>query len=605
MALPLHARLRARHRLRRSLALWYHRDYFPPVLDHIRPAVMPLDRAERALGLLAADGLLRRGDLRTPPLASFGELAATHTDAYLETVHRPETLARIFGLEAAEVVVDALLGSQRRAAGGTLAAARAVARGERAVAFNLGGGFHHAEPAQGGGFCVFNDVAVAVGVLRREGFTDPVAVVDLDFHQGNGTAAALSADPRALTFSIQGSTWVALPAPRNVEVALPAGTGDAAYLDALERTLPPLLERHRPRLVFYVAGNDVLAGDRLGGFKLSLDGLFERDRRVATWTRQHDAGLVVVLGGGYGPDAWRGSARFLRWLLTGAGAPVTSEPPDLHARFHAVARGLSPPDEPLGLSEGELMDQLTGYQVGGMLLLGVYSAHAVEFTLERHGVLEAVRQRGFAEPRVSLDASDPAHQIVRVHGRKPGFPESLLLELVVRRRRLPARPQAPDLDMLAIEWLLLQDPTASFRSSRPAMPGQKHPGLGLAGPVVAMLVDACRRLELGGLLATPARYANAVVGARWFRFLDPEAEGRMAALRQVLAGRSLEQAAELMEAGALRTRAGEPVRFEPADQVLPLHPALLSYFDSPEYGQALEGERRRLLDAGLQVVAPA
>jgi hypothetical protein len=431
-------------------------------------------------------------------------------------------------------------------------------------------------------------------------------VVGLDFHQGNGTSAALAADPRALTYSIQGSTWITLPSPQNVEVALPAGTGDAAYLEALQRTLPPLLERHRPRLVFYVAGNDVLAGDALGNFALSLEGLFARDRLVATWARQHGAGMIVVLGGGYGPDAWRGSARFLRWLLAGSASPVSSEPPDLRARFLAVARGLSPPDEPLSLSEGELMDQLTGYQVGGMLLLGAYSASAVEYRLERHGVLEALRRRGFAEPRVSLDAADPAHQVVRVHGRKPGFPEALLLELVVRRRRLPARPGAPaDLDMLAIEWLLLQDPTASFSRSRPPMPGQKHPGLGLAGRVVETLAQAARRLELGGLLATPARYANAVVGARWFRFLEPEAEGRMAALRQVLAGRSLDEAAALMEAGAVRTRSGEPVRFEPADQVLPLHPALLAYFNSPAYAQALEREWRRLNEAGLQVVPPA
>jgi acetoin utilization deacetylase AcuC-like enzyme len=594
---PWHARLRARYRLRRTLGLWYHRDYAPEALRSTRRLALPLDRVDRCVGLLAREGLLRRGDLRPAPPASFGELEAAHARAYLETVTEPETLGRIFGLEPSEVPVDALLSAQRRAVGGTLAAARAVARGERTLGFNLGGGFHHAEPEQGSGFCVFNDVTVAVAVLRREGFAGPVAVVDLDYHQGNGTAAAFSADPSVLTYSIQGSTWSRLEAPQNVEVSLPSGTGDPAYLEALHRTLPPVLERHRPRLVFYVAGNDVLAGDALGDFSLSLDGLFARDRMVVESVRRLGAAMVVVMGGGYGPDAWRGSARFLRWLLTGSRAPVPSEAPDVRASFEAVARL----DDSVGLrlSEAEIMGQLTGYQVGGMLLLGFFSAHGVEYALERYGVMDALRRRGFHDLRVTLDASDPAHQVVRVYGRR--VEEALLLELVVRRRRLPSVPGLPEgIEMLAVEWLLLQDPTASFTPSRPAMPGQKHPGLGLGATVIEMLVQACRRLDLGGLLATPARYANAVVGSRWFRFLDPRVEGRMVALQKVLADRSLEEAARLMEAGSVRTREG-PLRWEPADQALPLHPGLVACFESGDYRRARDEEARRLLDAGLEV----
>jgi hypothetical protein len=176
------------------------------------------------------------------------------------------------------------------------------------------------------------------------------------------------------------------------------------------------------------------------------------------------------------------------------------------------------------------------------------------------------------------------------------------MELVVRRRRLPARSGLPEgLEMLAVEWLLLQDPTAGFTPARPAMPGQKHPGLGLAPAVIEMLVEACRPLDLAGLLATPARYANAFLGGRWFHFLDAKVEGRLAALQEVLAGRSLREAAALMEAGAVRTRDGAAVRWEPADQVLPLHPALQAYFESVDYTGARDEERRRLLEAGLHV----
>jgi hypothetical protein len=174
------------------------------------------------------------------------------------------------------------------------------------------------------------------------------------------------------------------------------------------------------------------------------------------------------------------------------------------------------------------------------------------------------------------------------------------MELVVRRRRLPARNGIPEgLEMLAVEWLLLQDPTASFTPARPAMPGQKHPGLGLAPAVIEMLAQTARRLDLAGLLATPARYANALLGGQWFRFLDPKVEGRLAALRQVLAGRSLREAAALMEAGAVRTGDGVAVLWEPADQALPLHPGLQAYFESADYAAARDQETRRLIEAGL------
>jgi hypothetical protein len=174
------------------------------------------------------------------------------------------------------------------------------------------------------------------------------------------------------------------------------------------------------------------------------------------------------------------------------------------------------------------------------------------------------------------------------------------MELVVRRRRLaPREGITGGLDLLAVEWLLLQDPTAQFTEARPAMPGQKHPGLGLAPAVMDMLAAAARQLGLAGLVASPARYPNAMLGGRWFRFLDPRVEGRLAALRRVLAGRSLAEAAALMESGGVRLGDGSPVPWEPADQVLPLHPGLLAYFDSEGYAAARDAEARRLVEAGL------
>ena len=176
--------------------------------------------------------------------------------------------------------------------GGTLAAAEdALATG---FGGNLAGGTHHAFYSEGAGFCVFNDIAVAIRQFGRR-----TAVIDLDVHQGDGTAAIFDGDCRVLTVSLHGRNNFPFRKQRSgIDIALPDGTGDAEYLERLAGVLPRVAE-FGPEIVFYQSGVDTLAGDRLGRMALSSEGLRERDRKVFEWARQAGLPIVVTLGGGY------------------------------------------------------------------------------------------------------------------------------------------------------------------------------------------------------------------------------------------------------------------------------------------------------------------
>jgi acetoin utilization deacetylase AcuC-like enzyme len=192
----------------------------------------------------------------------------------------------------------------RASVGGTVAAARAALRDGLGV--QLAGGTHHAFGDRGEGFCVYNDLVVAARALLSEGAVGRVLIVDLDVHQGNGTADLCAGDPRVVTFSLHAArNYPFVKARSDLDVPLADGVGDRGYLDALAGTLPPLLRRTRPGLVLLQGGVDVLAGDRFGRLRLTVDGVVERERRVATWCRDAGVPLATTLGGGYQADPAR------------------------------------------------------------------------------------------------------------------------------------------------------------------------------------------------------------------------------------------------------------------------------------------------------------
>ena len=236
------------------------------------------------------------------PRASEAELLRVHTPDYVRGIANgtvPPAVMREIGFPWSEAMAE----RARRSVGATVAAARSALR--HGIGANLAGGTHHAYADKGGGFCVFNDVAVAARVLQaqhqRDGQALQVAVIDLDVHQGNGTARIFQDDASVFTLSLHGEkNFPFRKEAGDLDVGLPDGTGDADYLAALDAGLLQLDRRCKPQLVFFLAGADPHEGDRLGRLKLSFQGMQSRDQRVLDWCLSRRVPLVLLMAGGYG-----------------------------------------------------------------------------------------------------------------------------------------------------------------------------------------------------------------------------------------------------------------------------------------------------------------
>ncbi|HWE25873.1 MAG TPA: histone deacetylase [Myxococcales bacterium] len=248
---------------------------------------------ERLLG----EGTLRAHDLVASQPVALDALLLAHDRDYVESVvsgELGEDAVRRLGFPWSEDLVK----RSRASVYGTVAAARAAL--SEGVAGNLAGGTHHAFADHGEGYCVFNDHAVAIRLLQMEGSIDRAAVMDLDVHQGNGTAALFSGDDSVVTFSMHGARNYPFRKQRSsLDVELPDGCQDAEYLSLLARHLPDVLDGARADIVFYQGGVDPLAQDALGRLRLTHEGLRTRDRMVLTAARDRGIAVVLTLGGGY------------------------------------------------------------------------------------------------------------------------------------------------------------------------------------------------------------------------------------------------------------------------------------------------------------------
>jgi len=246
---------------------------------------------------LLADGAATAEDFVPPVPATREELSRAHTEDYLRKIDDDSfSMSERLQLEIplSEEVRDAMF----LCCGGTLLTCRLAL--EHGSAGHLGGGFHHAYAGHGEGFCLLNDVAVALRVLIDEGRIQRAAVVDLDVHHGNGTASIFAHEASVFTFSMhQQDNYPAHKPPSDLDVGLENGVGDDEYLAALASCLPRVLDGHEPELVLYLAGADPFRDDQLGGLRLSSDGLRRRDRAVFEAARDHGVPLAVVLAGGY------------------------------------------------------------------------------------------------------------------------------------------------------------------------------------------------------------------------------------------------------------------------------------------------------------------
>jgi acetoin utilization deacetylase AcuC-like enzyme len=542
-------------------------------------------RGEKVLAALADAGLLPREALMEPRPASLANLLRVHTETYLRSLHEAEALTRILGTPVSSRAAEAVFDLQRLMVGGTIQASRVALR-LSGPAVHLGGGFHHAAAGAGAGFCVFNDVAVAIARLRARGYGERILVVDLDLHDGNGTREIFAADPTVHTFSIHNDDWSAVPAIASTTIALGAGIDDERYLATLRDTLPAVVESFRPGLVFYLTGADVAHDDALGNWRLSRAGVLARDRLVTELARGHP--LVIVLAGGYGPRAWRYPARYLLWLASGRSIEPAADDDIALARFRrlhlpAGDRDVRADGRPFSLTEEDLSAVQPAYSLPPRFL-GTFSRPAVELQLERVGLLAQIRACGFRHLRVELAADGGLGDTLRVLC-DDGTRDELIMELRAHR----SRSVVPDFEVLAIEWLLLQNPRGSFSESRPRLPGQQHPGLGLLQEVLAWLIFICQEHGLDGVAFVAAHYHIAVQSRRLVRLLRAEDEALLHALTTALDGLSLADAATAVAQGRVGTGDGAPFTWRPLTAVLPVSEKLTGRVS----GEAYEAGVRR------------
>lgn len=241
--------------------------------------------------------------LRQAPAATDGQLALVHTPAYIAAIS-DGTIGAAAMREIGFPWSPAMAERSRRSVGATIAACRAAF--DEGIAANIAGGTHHAYADKGGGFCVFNDAAVAARLMQAErgrAAREPlrVAVIDLDVHQGNGTARIFQDDPGVFTLSLHAQkNFPFRKEASDLDVGLPDGCRDEEYLQALDGALDALARRFDPHLLIYLAGADPHEGDRLGRLKLTWDGLQRRDQRVFDWAWQRRLPLAMAMAGGYG-----------------------------------------------------------------------------------------------------------------------------------------------------------------------------------------------------------------------------------------------------------------------------------------------------------------
>lgn len=274
-------------------AFVYHDLYDLQFGDHVFPTV----KYKLVRQALMDRGILNPEEIFTPEPATDDDIALVHTQEWIRKLKFGTiTYADIMRLEIpySQQVIRAFW----LAAGGTILASRLAL--QRGLAFNIGGGFHHAFPNHGEGFCAIHDVAVAIRRLQKDGLAPKAMVIDTDVHHGNGTAAIFANDPSVFTLSIhQRDNYPEIKPPSSIDIHLEDNIGDSEYIRRLSETINIAVPGFRPDIIHYVAGADPYCQDQLGGLNLTFDGLRERDRIVFERAAREQIPVIVTLAGGY------------------------------------------------------------------------------------------------------------------------------------------------------------------------------------------------------------------------------------------------------------------------------------------------------------------
>lgn len=275
---------------------------YHPIFKHKLPLGhrFPMSKYELLQQQLLHEGTCEEANFFEPSRPSTQDLLAVHTESYINSLQQgtlDPRAARKIGFPLSKKLVEREHIITQGTIEGTLFAL------EHGIAMNIAGGTHHAYANHGEAFCLFNDQAIGARSLQKQGPVKKILVIDLDVHQGNGTAHIFKEDPSVFTFSMHGANNYPFKKEKSdLDIALADGTNDELYLKTLKNTLPKLLEAQQPDFIFYLSGVDILASDKLGKLGCTIAGCKERDRYVLTSCKKLNIPVQISMGGGYSPD---------------------------------------------------------------------------------------------------------------------------------------------------------------------------------------------------------------------------------------------------------------------------------------------------------------
>lgn len=263
---------------------------------------------------LVKEKLLRRQNILKPKPCDNADLHLVHTDKYIRQIQDPQFASQLLQLADVDLFYNSILEFYKAVTGGTLLATSYALKWNIPV-FNLGGGYHHAHPDRGEGFCLVNDIAIAIEKFRALRRSHKFMIIDLDYHQGNGNLLYFKEDEYVFTFSIHADTWVEIDRNHNRDILIDSNTTDEQYMQLLDNELDEACMQFKPDMVFYIAGSDVYEKDTLADMKLSRAGILRRNLYVYNRVRNKNLPLVILAGGGYGPDSWEVYYDFIAHVL--------------------------------------------------------------------------------------------------------------------------------------------------------------------------------------------------------------------------------------------------------------------------------------------------
>ena len=238
-----------------------------------------------------------------PKPCTLQDLKLIHTDKYLRQIQDPIFVNKIMKIQINSIWENMILEYFKAVCGGTVLAAQ-YALEKKQVVFNLGGGFHHAHPEKAEGFCLINDVAIAISRLEQKYRKLRFLIIDLDYHQGNGNALIFNGKENVFTFSVHADHWEDIDSSTNLDIPVPSSISESDYISVIKEHTVNVIQYFKPDIIFYIAGSDPYEMDSLGDMKISRDVMLERNMFVLTVARDKKLPVVIVPGGGYGKDSW-------------------------------------------------------------------------------------------------------------------------------------------------------------------------------------------------------------------------------------------------------------------------------------------------------------